>query len=98
MKLQDVLSNAVNNDSIKQFLTEQAKNDLVIWMGNKGVPTIRDFAKEWLDGLSKQAASETGWCKMRDALYLPAIVTVILWLMEKSTEFMVSHVQKDDKT
>ena len=95
MDIKDILKVAVNNDSIKEFLTEQAKTDLLFWVNDKGLPTVRDFAKSWLDELSKQAANETGWCKIRDTIYFPAIITVILWLAEKSTEFMVMQTKKE---
>jgi hypothetical protein len=94
MKFEDILKNAKDNDALKEFLTESAKNELLNWVEVKGIPTIKDFAKSWLDELANQAKNETGWKKIRDTIYFPAIVGVILWLLEKSTEFMVNETSK----
>lgn len=43
---------------------------------------MRKIGDGFTDTVRKQSADETGWCKIRDAIVLPALIEGGLWLVE----------------
>jgi len=51
------------------------KDRLVGWAEKEGIEFIEQFADGVIDECRKDAATETGWCKVRDSFVLPVAIT-----------------------
>jgi len=51
------------------------KDRFVGWAETEGIAFIDEFADGVINECRKDAATETGWCKVRDAFVLPVAIT-----------------------
>lgn len=67
-------------------ITETTKQEFTAWLIETVKPLADTAADSFVSQVKAQAANETGWCKLRDLIVLPAIVNGGLWLIEKTLE------------
>ncbi len=58
------------------------KDRLVGWAEKEGIEFIEQFADGVIDECRKDAATETGWCKIRDAFVMPAAINIGLCVLK----------------
>ena len=85
-------------DSILQELkfdtvTEKMKDDFSRWLLENLLPQVKEIAEKFVSQIREQAASESGWCKIRDLIVLPFIIDGGLWLIEQALEKTVDTAQ-----
>ena len=73
-------------DSVK----DEAKAATMSWLKNKVLPEAKEIAETYTAALKETAASETGWNKFRDTVFLPTLVDGAFWLFDKVLEKMVA--------
>ena len=74
-------------DSLKfDKVTDSMKDELVKWLLDVLLPMAKTAADDFVAQIKAQASSETGWCKIRDAIVLPFVIEGGLWLIEKALE------------
>ena len=73
-------------DSVK----DEAKAATMSWLKNKVLPEAKEIAETYTAALKESAASETGWNKFRDTVFLPTLVDGAFWLFDKVLEKMVA--------
>jgi hypothetical protein len=93
-KPEELVSTLANKEDVKKFLTEQARKDISIWIDNKLLPAVKEGLDEFIKGLREAAENETGWCKIRDKVFIPAVLTIILWAFTQMSAF----IQKETDT
>ncbi len=71
VQVRDSLLEAVKAEEVGKEL----KDNLVGWAENEGIEFVETFADGVIDECRKDAANETGWCKIRDAFVLPVAIT-----------------------
>lgn len=70
-------------DSLKfDKVTDTMKDELVKWLLETLLPLAKTAADDFVKQIKDQATSESGWCKIRDAIVLPFIIEGGLWLIE----------------
>lgn len=70
-------------DSLKfDKVTDSMKDELVKWLLDVLLPMAKTAADDFVAQIKSQASSETGWCKIRDAIVLPFVIEGGLWLIE----------------
>ena len=70
-------------DSLKfDKVTDSMKDELVKWLLDVLLPMAKSAADDFVAQIKAQASSETGWCKIRDAIVLPFVIEGGLWLIE----------------
>ena len=67
-------------------VTDSMKNELVKWLLEVLLPMAKSAADDFVAQIKAQASSETGWCKIRDAIVLPFVIQGGLWLIEQALE------------
>ena len=70
VQVRDSLMEAIKAEEVGKEL----KNCLVGWAETEGVEFIETFADGVIDECKKDAETETGWCKIRDAFVLPIAI------------------------
>jgi hypothetical protein len=71
-------------------VTEEMKNDVTQWILSEILPAGKKAADEFCAQTKEQAASESGWCKVRDMIVLPFLIQGGIWLIERTLEKTVS--------
>ena len=62
-------------DAIKaEEVGKELKDSLVGWAETEGIEFVETFADGVFDECRKDAETETGWCKIRDAFVLPIVI------------------------
>lgn len=85
-----------NTEEIKQKLTENAKNDIMKWIGNKVIPTARDTITQVNQELKAQAENESGWVKTRDGFFIPLVLSILLWAFEQANEIIAKETLHEE--
>ena len=73
-------------DSVK----DEAKAATMSWLKDKILPAAKEIAETYTAALKESAASETGWNKFRDTVFLPTLVDGAFWLFDKVLEKMLA--------
>lgn len=74
----DDMVDAMNLDSVVTDLKDQ----LVSSLTSDGVPVIEELANTFVGKIQEQAATETGWNKIRDSVVLPLVIRLGLYMMK----------------
>ena len=67
-------------------VTDSMKDELVKWLLEVLLPMAKSAADDFVAQIKAQASSESGWCKLRDAIVLPFVIEGGLWLIERALE------------
>lgn len=73
-------------DALKQGAIEVGEETKQKFMSNfieSGLPVIEAVAEQFKATVQEQAAKETGWCKIRDAIVIPFAIDLALWIGKK---------------
>ena len=64
-------------DSLKfDEVTEELKQELTNWLEDTCLPLARTAADSFISQIKEQSKAESGWCKVRDSIVLPVIITL----------------------
>ena len=84
------LKNEVIKD-VKDYVTDTAKSAFLNWVKDKVLPSVREMAEAYIEAVKASAKEETGWCKARDTLVIPALVSIGLWVAEQAVSKVVDY-------
>ena len=82
------LKNEVITD-VKDYVTDTAKSAFLNWVKDKVLPSVREMAEAYIEAVKASGKEETGWCKARDTLVIPALISCGLWLTEQAVNKVV---------
>lgn len=72
--IEDAVSTTKVNEQVKQAVTQKCY-DVIL-------PSLQKLGDGFIDAIREQSKSETGWCKLRDSIFLPVVIKSTLWLIE----------------
>lgn len=75
-------------ETAKEFFTTTAKDAIVAGLRNTVLPALRETSKPFTDKLKEDAATEQGWNKFRDGVFLPGAISIAFWGAEKLLDHM----------
>ena len=84
------LKNEVIAD-VKDYVNDTAKAAFLSWVKDKVLPSAREMAEAYIEAVKTSAKEETGWCKARDTLVIPALISCGLWLTEQAVSKVVEQ-------
>lgn len=84
------LKNEVIAD-VKDYATDTAKSAFLNWVKDKVLPSAREMAEAYIEEVKASGKEETGWCKARDTLVIPALISSGLWLTEQAVSKVVEQ-------
>ena len=59
---------------------EETKQEFLNNFIESGIPVVEAYAAQFVTNVKKQAAEESGWCKIRDLLVIPFAVQIGLYI------------------
>lgn len=75
-------------ETAKEFFTTTAKDAIVAGLRNTVLPALRETSKPFINKLEEDAATEQGWNKFRDGVFLPGVISIAFWGAEKLLDHM----------
>ena len=84
------LKNEVIAD-VKGYVTDTAKSAFLNWVKDKVLPAAREMAEAYIEAIKVSGKEETGWCKARDTLVIPALISCGLWITEQAVSKVVEQ-------
>ena len=84
------LKNEVIAD-VKDYVTDTAKSAFLNWVKDKVLPSVREMAEAYIEAIKVSGKEDTGWCKARDTLVIPALISCGLWLTEQAVSKVVDY-------
>lgn len=75
-------------ETAKEFFTTTAKDAIVTGLKNTVLPALRETSKPFINKLEEDAATEQGWNKFRDGVFLPGVISIAFWGAEKLLDHM----------
>lgn len=87
MTMEEIKKDIVAN--ITEFVTNDAKNAAVAWLKDTALPAVKEIADSYATALKADAEKETGWNKLRDSAFLPTLISVVLWMVDKLLSKMI---------
>lgn len=72
--IEQAVSGTQIDEQVKQAVTQKCYDVLL--------PSLQKLGDGFVASVKAQSADETGWCKVRDAIVLPALIEGGLWLIE----------------
>ena len=84
------LKNEVIAD-VNDYVTDTAKAAFLSWVKDKVLPSVREMAEAYIEAVKASGKEETGWCKARDTLVIPTLVSIGLWVAEQAVSKVVEQ-------
>lgn len=72
--IEQAVSDTQIDEQVKQAVTQKCY-DVIL-------PSLQKLGDGFVASVKAQSADESGWCKVRDAIVLPALIEGGLWLIE----------------
>ena len=72
--IEQAVSGTQIDEQVKQAVTQKCY-DVIL-------PSLQKLGDSFVASVKAQSADESGWCKVRDAIVLPALIEGGLWLVE----------------
>ncbi len=74
--------------SLEDFLSGTAKDALVAALKDTVLPALKEVATPFADKLKADAVNEQGWNKFRDGVFLPTVISLAFWGIDKLLDNM----------
>ena len=87
LTVDDIKKEVLSN--IEEYVTTTTKEQTAAWVQNTALPALTETVDAYVVALKASAKEETGWCKFRDALFLPALVVIALNVVKSLTNKVV---------
>lgn len=75
-------------DAAKEFFTTTAKGAIIAGLRDTVLPALKEVADPFVAQLKADAATESGWVKFRDGIFLPGLISVTFWALAKILDKM----------
>lgn len=75
-------------ETAREFFTTTAKDAIVTGLRNTVLPALKEVADPFIAKLKADAATERGWNKFRDGVFLPGVISIAFWGAEKLLDHM----------
>lgn len=88
LTIDDIKKEVLSN--IEEYVTTTAKEQTIAWVQNTALPALTEIVDAYVAALKASAKEEKGWCKFRDALFLPTLVVIALNVIKSLANKVVS--------
>lgn len=88
----------IAGSDFQKFLTDKARSEIMSWVNVKAIPTAEDAIDAFTAQLKEISNTETGWCKIRDGLFLPMVFNIMLWFFKMTANFITANTETEATT
>ena len=87
MDIKEITTEAIN--AVEEFAADEVKNTFLEWLRDTAMPAAKEFTTAYVAKLREQAATETGWNKVRDMIFLPGVINGAIYVITKLIDKMI---------
>lgn len=81
MKLEEL----IDIEDVKEYVNDKIKDGIIEWL-KENFPSLKEFVEKYKEELKASAKEEHGWCKFRDAVFLPLVFTAGMYIFETTLD------------
>lgn len=85
----NIIQEILDELDVKEYVTDVVKENMLKWLSETFLPQAKDFIEKYKEELKSSAKEESGWCKFRDAIFLPLVFNAGIWVFEKALDKMI---------
>lgn len=85
----------IGSMDLDDMLKDHFKDATLKWLQDEGMPKAKALLDAYKEQLSIHAKEESGWCKFRDAVFLPTIFSAGMWVFEKMLNKVAEETIKE---
>ena len=74
----DEIEEAIKIADVKKSI----KDDFIHWLESEGVELAQKFVDQIIEECKADAPKESGWCRIRDAFVLPAVLNIAMYILQ----------------
>lgn len=74
-------------------VAEEVRKNLLAVLANEVTPVVEAFLQKFADGVKAEAASESGWSKVRDAVVIPYAIQGVMWVSKYVIQRTLAETQ-----
>ena len=74
------IRDAVEKEIQVSGVAEEVRKNVLSMLADEAVPAAEAFLAKFVEGVKAEATTETGWCKIRDAVVIPYGIHALVWL------------------
>lgn len=89
-EIRDTAIEALNAEGVGKDI----KDKFIDWLVKEGMTFLQAVADKVVAQCKADAASESGWCKIRDAFAIPAAISIGMYVLEMVVEKATAESQK----
>lgn len=78
-------------NGLETKLTEDVKKSLLVYIHDHLLPIAQEVAQKYIAQMKEDSKQESGWCRFRDAIFLPIIIEGTLWAVDKILNKLISE-------
>lgn len=90
------IRDAVEKEITVSGVAEEVRKNILAVLANEAVPAVDAFLSKFADGVKAEAARETGWCKVRDAVVIPYAIHGIMWVSKYVIDRTLTETEKTE--
>lgn len=74
-------------------VADEVRKNLLAVLANEVTPVVEAFLQKFADGVKAEAASESGWSKVRDAVVIPYAIQGVMWVSKYVIQRTLAETQ-----
>lgn len=90
------IRDAVEKEITVSGVAEEVRKNILAVLANDAVPAVEAFLSKFADGVKAEAAIESGWCKVRDALVIPYAIHGVMWVSKYVIDRTLTETEKTE--
>ena len=90
------IRDAVEKEITVSGVAEEVRKNILAVLANEAVPAVDAFLDKFAAGVKAEAARETGWCKVRDAVVIPYAIHGIMWVSKYVIDRTLTETEKTE--
>ena len=88
------IRDAVEKEIQVSGVAEEVRKNVLSMLADEAVPAAEAFLAKFVEGVKAEATTETGWCKIRDAVVIPYGIQALVWLGKYVIQRTLAETEK----
>lgn len=75
-------------------VAEEVRKNILALLVSEVTPAVEAFLQKFSDGVKAEAANESGWNKIRDAVVIPYAISGVMWVSKYVIQRTLAETEK----
>lgn len=96
VKIRDAVLDVMKDGAMD--VVEETKQAFLQNFIEAGIPVVEKYATDFVAKVKEQSKAESGWCKIRDSVVIPAAVQLVLFIGKQIIAAVAEKAKKEAAT